>query len=95
MPDNNQTPTKGYAAPLEGVVGREIASVLNLAFLAIGMGMLKGLGMQAAAKLGGPAAAASSLGGPAALKAPSVAAGALPTMASKFTSPRPPSNTLQ
>ena len=64
MADENQDPKKGYAAPLEGVVGREIMAVLNLAFAMIGFNMIQGLGMQATAKLGvgGPSAIAGKPG---------------------------------
>lgn len=38
---------KGDAAPLEGVLGKEIMFVLNLAFIGIGLGMLQGLALKA------------------------------------------------
>ena len=85
MADENKGPKKGYAAPLEGIVGSEIMSVLNLAFLKIGFGMIRDLGLKLTAKLGA--------GGPAALGAkPGVAvtpAAASPTNPmSKFSGPK-------
>jgi len=64
---------KGYAAPLEGVVGREIAGVLNMAFMMIGLKMLTGLGMKMAHKLGGPSIGAKPApGANPALKGPAM-----------------------
>ena len=41
--NDDGTPKKGDAAPLEGVVPREVMFALNLAFMGIGLNMLRGL----------------------------------------------------
>lgn len=78
-------PKKGYASPLEGAVGKEIASVLNLAFTMVGVKMLQGLGMAATAKMG----AGSPL-----LKTAGNKAGAAPAAAAKAAGPKAPTGSM-
>lgn len=80
MPENTQTsaPKKGAAAPLEGAVGSEIMGVLNLAFMAIGFGMIRSLALKVTPTL------AASPAFPAAQAAPSQ-----PRIASSFAAPKP------
>ena len=84
MADNDQKPKKGDAAPLEGVVGREIMFVLNMAFAMVGLKMLSGLAMQVAPKLGGQTLAST----PGAGAAPSVAGPQAPAVP-KLSTPKP------
>lgn len=57
---NNPKPKKGDAAPLEGAVGPQIASVLNMAFSAIGFGMVTNATLKASHSVGSPAVAANT-----------------------------------